>query len=162
MNELLEALSRYFLGPPKPVMQPEPIREVVVESRPIQTPSPPSLLDLPSKPPEYVFGGRSYRLGTWKTRQEAEVNARDLRFELKTRQGYSTTKNPWGLYLAVVPDLKDTFTLVITYVMPQAGDRFCRWLSTDAGPRATNEDGSSWVAWPAWTRRKPHRMCKPL
>lgn len=148
---------------PPLVIRPEPPPVVIIQA-PQEPPKAPKWEDGYVSPPHYGFGVIQYKLGTWKTLAEAKAHAADFRHEMQARdpdvRGYPRSLSWWGIITMVIPDHRDTYSVVLNGVTRSRGDALCVWLSHDGGPYAFNEDGSLWVAWPAWTSRGRGRTCK--
>ena len=164
VSDLFNALVCFvFQTAPPPVEPPLTIRPEtfpVVAVPPVMAKT--DMVDEYIEPPPYDMGFAYYKLGTWKTKEEANVHAADFRLEMQVRDRsrfefrYSQL-SPWSTIVMIVPDLHNTFSVMLNGVSPVAGDALCVWLTHDSGPYAVNEDGSPWVAWPAWTTRGPRK-----
>jgi len=160
ISDLFNALVCFvFQTVPPPVEPPLTIRP---ETFPVVISPAPQPVEDPEHgyipAPQYEFGVVYYKLGTWKTQAEAKAHAADFRQEMQVRDRTRFEHpyprlSPWAVIVIVVPDLHDTYSIVLNGVAPWAGDALCMWLTHDGGPYALNEDGSPWVAWPAWTTR---------
>ena len=167
ISDLFNALVCFvFQTAPPPVEPPLTIRPetfpVTMKVPPVMTPT--DMVDDYIEPPAYDFGAAYYKLGTWKTKAEAKAHAADFRLEMQVRDKNhlpNSQLSPWSVIVMVVPDLHNTYSIMLNGVSPRAGDALCWWLTHDGGPYAVNEDGSPWVAWPAWTTRNPWTWKKP-